>query len=395
MGESNRLTAIFVKQVKTPGIFRDGGGLLLRVEPSGSRRWILRTSVSGKRVDIGLGSARDVSLQEARVRASELRREARAGRNPLAKRREAKGELLSFEAATRAVHAQRQGGWRNIKHGAQWLRTLETYVFPFFGSKPVADIEPADVLGSLSPIWLAKPETARRIRQRIRVVLDWAVAAGHRSQLVVNAADAVRMGLPKQPRRDGHHPAIPWKELPMFISALRERSNSEVVRLCLEFTVLTAARSGESRGATWSEIDLDKATWTVPAMRMKGNRFHRIPLASRAIEILLECQALWPTSDLVFPGREGKPISDMTLTMLMRRLGRAEVPHGCRATFRDWCADNRWDRELAEAALAHVVASKTEAAYRRSDLFDARRPLMSAWAAFATRECHGSGHHGN
>jgi integrase len=385
MRESNRLTAVFVKQVKTPGVFRDGGGLLLRVEPSGSRRWVLRTSVSGKRVDIGLGSARDVSLQEARVRASELRREARAGRNPLSKRSQSKSEVLSFEAAASAVHAQRQGSWRNTKHGVQWLRTLEAYVFPLFGSKPVADIGPADVLGALSPIWLTKPETARRVRQRIRVVLDWAVAAGHRSQLVVNAADAVRMGLPKQPRRDGHHPAIPWKELPAFISTLRESSNSEVVRLCLEFTVLTAARSGESRGATWSEIDLDKATWIVPAMRMKGNRSHRVPLAPRAVEILLECRALWPASGFVFPGRAEKPISDMTLTMLMRRLGRSEVPHGCRASFRDWCADNRWDRELAEASLAHVVASKTEAAYRRSDLFDARRPLMSAWAEFATR----------
>ncbi len=389
MRNSNRLTAVFVQQVRTPGVYRDGDGLLLRVEPSGSRRWVLRTSVKGKRVDIGLGSAREVALKDARNLATELRREARAGRNPVSKQREARGKILSFQDAAKAVHAQRDGGWRNAKHARQWLTSLETYAFASFGSKAVADIEPADVLAALSPIWLNKPETARRVRQRIRVVLDWAVAAGHRSQLVVNAADAVKMGLPKQPRRDGHHAAIPWREVPAFITAVRDSGNAESVRLCLEFTVLTASRSGESRGATWSEFDFDSATWTVPAARMKAHRVHRVPLAPRTVEILMDCRTLWPTSDLVFPGRDGKSLSDMTLTMLMRRLNRTEVPHGMRSSFRDWCADNRWDRDLAEAALAHVLASKVEASYRRSDLLDARRPMMEAWAEFLFGGSHG------
>lgn len=382
MRESNKLNAALVQQVATPGIYRDGGGLLLRVEDSGAKRWVLRTSVKGKRMDVGLGSAREVSLKEARDLAADLRKEARAGRNPTLKRRELRCETLTFKQAAEAVHAQREKGWRNSKHGGQWLSTLETYAFPTFGSKPVGEVEPADVLRALTPIWMTKPETARRVRQRIRVVLDWAVASGHRSQLLANPADTVRQGLQKQPRRNTHHPAVPWQEAPAFIAAVRNTTNAEAVRLCLEFTALTAARSGESRGAAWAEIDLDTATWTVPANRMKGHREHRVPLAPRAVEILKECRALWPKSELVFPGRGGKQLSDMTLTMLMRRLGRSEVPHGLRSTFRDWAADNRWDRDLAEAALAHALSSRVEAAYRRSDLFDSRWNLMEAWAKY-------------
>lgn len=382
MRESNRLKATFVSQCRTPGIYPDGQGLLLRVEPSGSRRWVLRTSVRGKRVDIGLGSAREVSLREARDLADELRREARAGRHPAVKRREARGEAVTFKEAAEAVHAQREAGWKNGKHVAQWQTTLVTYAYPVIGAKPVAEIEPGDVLKVLSPIWLQKPETARRVRQRIRVVLDWAVAAGHRSQLLVNAADAVKIGLPRQPVRVQHHPAIPWREVPAFIATARQTPSTPVVRLGLEFLALTAARSGEVRGARWAEIDLDVAVWTVPAERMKGHRPHRVPLVPRAFEILSEARLLWPDSDLVFPGRSGKPLSDMSFTMLMRRLGRSEVPHGLRSTFRDWAAESRWERDLAEAALAHVLSSKVEAAYQRSDLLEARRPMMEAWAAF-------------
>jgi integrase len=383
MRESNRLSTMFVKQAKTPGVYRDGGGLLLRIEPSGSRRWVLRTTVKGKRRDVGLGSARDVGLAEAREMATELRKVARAGQNPVAARREARGERLSFAAAAEAVHAQRAAGWRNGKHVDQWLASLREYAFPAIGAKPVGDIESADVLKVLAPIWLTKGETARRVRQRIRVVLDWAVAAGHRSSNTVNAADPVKAGLPRQSRRVRHFPAVPWGELPRLLARLRGMTNAEAVRFALEFMILTAGRTSEVLGARWTEIDVEAAIWTVPATRMKAQREHRVPLSPQALRILSECRLLWPKSEVVFPGRSADgTLSNMALLMLMRRLGRTEVPHGFRSSFRDWAADTGKNRDVAEAALAHLLQDRTEAAYRRSDLLDARRALMQEWANF-------------
>jgi integrase len=247
----------------------------------------------------------------------------------------------------------------------------------------VGDVQAADVLKVLVPIWLTKPETARRVRQRIGIVLDWATTAGHRSSLTVNAAQAVRAGLPKQARRNRHHPAVPWREIPVFVKQLREAPSTEAVRFALEFALLTAARTGETIGARWPEIDFDGRTWTVPAARMKGHREHRVPLSEPALQILQACRERWPESKFVFPGRdENGPLSNMALLMLMRRLGRKEVPHGLRSSFRDWAADTRKDRDVAEAALAHASTDKTEAAYLRSDLFEARRQLMGDWARF-------------
>ena len=383
MGESNRLSAKFVEKVKTAGVYRDGAGLLLRVEPSGSKRWVLRATVKGRRRDVGLGSAQEVSLREARDEASALRRLARNGEDPIAMRRQAKGAVVTFEDAAETVHKQRTDLWRNTKHGDQWMSTLRTYAFPEIGKLPVGKIEAADVLRVLAPIWLAKPETARRVRQRIRVILDWAVAAGHRPHISVNAAEAVRAGLPKQPRKVEHHRAIPWRKVPAFIAQMRETPSIEAIRFALEFLILTAARTGEVITATWPEIDFEAATWTIPASRMKAKREHRVPLSPAALQILTECRTLWPNGTFVFPGRRpGEPLSNMSMLMLMRRLGRKEVPHGLRSSFRDWAADNRKDRDLAEAALAHALPDRTEAAYRRSDLFEARRALMEDWAAF-------------
>jgi integrase len=385
VGESNRLTAKFVEQVKTAGIYRDGAGLLLRVEPSGSKRWVLRTTVKGRRRDVGLGSAQEVSLREARDEAGTLRRLARNGEDPVARRRQARGAFVTFEAAAEEVHKQRTDLWRNAKHGGQWMSTLRTYAFPVIGKSPVGKIESADVLRILAPIWLTKPETARRLRQRIRIVLDWAVAAGHRPHLSVNAADAVRAGLPKQPRKVQHHRAVPWKKIPTFVAQVHETPSVEAIRFALEFLILTAARTGEVIYAKWPEIDFAAATWTLPASRMKAKREHRVPLSPAALQILTECRALWPDSTFVFRGRHlGEPLSNMSMLMLMRRLGRKEVPHGLRSSFRDWAADNRKDRDLAEAALAHALPDRTEAAYRRSDLFEARRALMEEWAAFVS-----------
>jgi integrase len=383
MGNSNSLTVKFVDQLRTPGVYRDGLGLLLRVEASGAKRWVLRTTVNGRRRDIGLGSAREVTLREARDEATALRKLARSGQDPVAHRRKIKQEQLTFAQAAEKVHAQNTGSWRNGKHVAQWITTLRTYAFPMIGKMPVGNIQSADVLRVLTPIWVTKPETARRVRQRIRVVLDWAVTASHRSARSVNAADAVRAGLPKQPRHRRHHPAVPWKGIPTFVRQLRQTPSAESVRFALEFLILSAARTGEVVGARWPEIDIANTTWTVPAARMKSHRDHRVPLSQPALQLLTECRERWPTSEFVFPGRDGKrPLSNMALLMLMRRLGRKEVPHGLRSSFRDWAAENRKDRDLAEAALAHALPDRTEAAYRRSDLFEARRNLMEAWASF-------------
>lgn len=390
MGELNRLNTKFVEHVKTAGIYRDGAGLLLRVEPSGSKRWVLRTTVKGRRRDIGLGSASTVSLRQARDEAEARRKLARAGDDPTMTATKSRRAVVTFEAAAEAVHKQRTDLWRNAKHGAQWLSTLRTYAFPVIGKMPIGNIEAADVLRVLAPIWLTKPETARRVRQRIRVILDWAVAAGHRPHLSVNAADAVRAGLPKQPRKVLHHRAIPWKIIPSFVAQVRETPSVEAIRFALEFLILTAARTGEVIYATWSEIDCATTTWTIPASRMKAKREHRVPLSPAVLQILAECRALWPNSTFVFPGRRpGGPLSNMSMLMLMRRLGRKEVPHGLRSSFRDWAADNRKDRDLAEAAHAHALPDRTEAAYRRSDLFEARRALMDEWASFIGR---GSAH---
>jgi integrase len=340
-----------------------------------------------------MGASHDRQRQEKRYRArvgsredaAALRKVARAGQDPAASRRDARRDRLTFEAAAEKVHAQRMALWQNAKHGAQWMATLRTYACPLIGKMPVGEVQAADVLKVLTPIWLTKPETARRVRQRIGVVLDWAVTAGHRPHLSVNAAYAVRAGLPRQPRQQHHHRAIPWQKVPSFAKQVRATSSTEAVRFALEFALLTAARTGEAIGAQWSEVDMGTSTWTVPSGRMKGRREHRVPLSEPALQILRECRERWPNSEFIFPGRdESKPLSNMALLMLMRRLGRKEVPHGLRSSFRDWAADNRKDRELAEAALAHLLPDRAEAAYRRTDLFEARRGLMSEWAAFVT-----------
>jgi len=384
VGKSNQLTAKFVAQVTTPGVYRDGLGLLLRVEPSGSKRWVLRTAVNKKRRDLGLGSARDLTLAQVREKAFEMRKAARTGRDPTAEHRQS----ISFKQAAEKVHAERIKGWRNGKHGAQWLATLKAYAMPVIGEKQVSEILPADVLRVLAPIWLKRPETARRVRQRIGVVLDWAATEGYRSHLAVNAAHVVTRGLPRQPRAKKRHAALPWRDVPAFLIKVRATPSADAVRYALEFLLLTAGRTAEIINAAWSEIDLDEARWTVPAGRMKAGVEHRVPLSQQAVQLLHEVRARWPNSRLVFPGRHGRqPLSNMAMLMLMRRLKVKAVPHGLRSSFRDWASETRQDRDLAEAALAHTLSNKTEAACARSDLFDQRRPLMQAWADF----CSGKG----
>lgn len=385
-----RLNAARVRSATAPGRYGDGNGLFLEVGQTGAKKWILRIQANGHRRDIGLGSALNVSLAEAREEAEKVRRQVRAGIDVVAERRRPKEEgPPTFREAARRVHAEHLPSWKNAKHGAQWLATLDAYAFPRLGDLPVDQIDGPQVRDVLAEIWLTIPETARRVRQRIGTVLDWAHAKGYRPTEAPTRS--ISRGLPRQPKQDGHFEAMAWQDVPGFLARLRDLPNGETTKLALEFLILTAVRSGEMRGAGWNELDLTACTWTIPAERMKAGRMHVVPLAPRALEILdtMAARRLSDAPDaLVFPGaKPGRPMSDMTLTMLLRRAGAACTAHGFRSSFRDWASEaTAFPREVAEAALAHTVGSKVERAYARSDLLERRRALMDAWAAFLTGE---------
>jgi integrase len=301
----------------------------------------------------------------------------------LAERRKNARLIPTFEEAAEQVHAEHKAAWRNKKHAAQWINTLRHYVFPVIGKRPVDQVDTPDVLKVLVPIWLTKPETARRVRQRIGTVLDWAKAAGFRSD--ENPVAGVAKGLPKQLDRDVHHAALPYGAVPDFVTALRASSNSEVVRLAFEFLILSACRTKEVLGATWSEIDSEQALWVIPAKRMKVGREHRVPLSARCVEILARARDLAGSSDYVFASRTPtKPLSNMVFLMTLRRMKFDVTAHGFRSAFRDWSSEQTsFPREVCEMALAHTIPNKAEAAYRRGDLLERRRELMDAWSAFA------------
>lgn len=367
-----------------PGRYADGNGLYLVVDPSGAKRWVLRTVVKSKRCDIGLGGLSLVPLSEARAEAGRLRKLARTGGDPLVERRKERKRIPTFEQAARKVHAAHSPAWRNPKHRQQWLNTLSEYAFPVLGDLTIDRIESADVLKVLSPIWLEKSETARRVKQRIKVVFDWARASGFRSG--DNPVEAINKVLPKQNRPQEHHAALPYLEVPAFFQALLGSDAGEFAKLAFEFLILTATRTNEVIGAKWNEIDFVGKTWTIPPARMKTKRVHRVPLSARCIEILEHAKALSDNGAYIFPGRTiKKPLSNMVFLMTLRRMKKDITPHGFRSSFRDWAAERTsFPREVCEAALAHTLKDKTEAAYNRTDLFDKRRHLMEAWAAFAT-----------
>jgi integrase len=376
------LTAVQVRQTKRAGRYADGNGLYLVVEPSGSKHWVLRTVVRGRRRDMGLGSTRLVSLADAREVAALYRKTARAGGDPIAEHRRARVAVPTFEEAARSVHAQYCRAWRNAKHREQWINTLAQYAFPFFGDRPVSDVEPADVLRALSPIWLSKPETARRLRQRIKAVFDWAKGAGHRSG--DNPVDGVLRALPRHQDLPQHYRAMPYADVPAFVRTLRGSAVALVTRLAFEFLILTGARTSEVLGARWSELDLDGAIWTIPAERMKARREHRVPLVPAAVEVVRQARSLSSGGEHVFEGRLAhKPMSNMVFLQTLRRLNVGVTAHGFRSGFRDWAAEcTNFPREVCEMALAHTIKNKAEAAYRRGDLLDKRRGLMLAWAAY-------------
>lgn len=377
-----RLSAATVRTIKEPGFYGDGNGLYLKVDASGAKRWIQRIVIHGKRRDIGLGSTALVSLAEAREKAVEQRKLAREGGDPIAAKKRSSG-LLTFDQVAAKVHELNAPTWRNAKHGQQWLNTLATYVSPVFGSKRIDTITSADVLAALTPIWNARPETARRVKQRIGTVLKFAVAQGWRTD---NPADATPKALPKHDRsKVKHREALPYDQVGDAIRTIRGSAAGLATKLAFEFLVLTATRSAETRQAAWGEFDLPKAVWTIPASRMKSKKPHRVPLTPRCLAILGEARALPQSdSDLVFPGtKAGKPLSDMTLSKLTKELGIAAVPHGFRSSFRDWAGESTaHPREVIEFALAHVIKDKAEAAYARSDLFEKRRTLMTDWSRY-------------
>ena len=380
-----KLTALRVQRAKV-GKHGDGRGLYLVVSGTGSRKWVLRIQKNGKRHDLGLGSANDVTLAEAREAAQDIHRAVRTGLSPLATRKQERQTIPTFRKTAKMVHEEHKPSWKNAKHAAQWLSTLETYAFPRLGDLPVNQIDGPLVRDVLADIWLTVPETARRVRQRIGTVLDYAHAKGWRE--AETPLRAITRGLPKQPKNKTHFEAMHWQDVPAFIDGMETTLKAgETVRLALEFLVLTAAHSGEVRGARWSEFDLEEKTWSIPSERMKAGEAHRIPLSDRAVEILRRTSELRRTDDpdaMVFEGqRRRRPLSDMTLTMPIRRAKLGITVHGFRSAFRDWAAERTsFPRELAEKALAHAVRNKVEAAYQRGDLFDKRRQLMDAWALY-------------
>ena len=378
-----KLSATAVKAATRPGRLGDGDGLLLVIQPSGGKSWVCRVQKNGTRRDFGLGSVSKVSLATARERAREIRTWVELGLDPIFERRKVRG-IPTFRQASARVIAANSKTWRNEKHEKQWLQTLETYVFPQIGDLQVHEITGPMIRNLLSDIWLSKPETARRVRQRIGTVLDWAYASGYRETEA--PMRAITKGLPRQPKQDGHFAAMPYTKVSAFMVKLTERESFS--RLALRFAILTAVRSGEVRGAVWEEFDLGEKLWTIPATRMKASREHVIPLSAPALAILERCLELRIGSrSFVFPGARGDaPMSDMTLTKLLREMKEDVTVHGFRSTFRDWVSEEtNHPGEIAEAALAHRVKDKTEAAYRRGNLLEKRRKLMDEWGAYCLK----------
>lgn len=387
-----KLSALAVNKATKPGYYGDGAGLYLQISKSSTKSWIFRFTLAGKQREMGLGALHTIGLADARAKAKECRAVLLTGQDPLEARNAAKltnalerAKMITFDQCASAYIAAHRGGWKNAKHAAQWENSLSTYAGPIIGTLPVATVDTALIVKVLSPIWQTKTETATRVRGRIESVLDWATVSkyrvgenparwrGHLENLLAD---------PSKMSRVVHHPALPWEEVAQFM--VRLRGAQGMAARAVAFAILTAARSGEARGAVWGEINLKEATWTVPAARMKAGREHRVPLSTTAMDLLND---LPRGHGFIFPGsREGTALSDMSLTAVLRRLGRHDITvHGFRSTFRDWCSEsvgNVFPREVCEHALAHSLPDKVEAAYRRGDLLPKRKLLMQAWSDF-------------
>jgi integrase len=390
--KAKEMGALAVSRIDRRGANFVGGvaGLAINVTSTGNKSWIFRYQRGGRRRDLGLGGYPDVTLAAAREAARQARALLAQGIDPIEDARRKRSALLAqrattvtFAEAAESYVKAHEAGWRNAKHAQQWRNTIAKYANPVLGKLFVGDVTAAHVLSVLEPIWSDKTETASRLRNRIELILASATARGQRTGPNPAAWKGHLDKLlppPSRVARTRHHPALPYAEAPAFMARLREQPGAGA--RALEFAILTAARSGEVRGARWEEFDEEAATWVVPASRMKAGREHRVPLSPAAVQVL-RAQREVATSDWVFPGLKEGPLSDMTLSAVLRRMGVPAVPHGFRSTFRDWCAEQtHYPNEVAEMALAHTVADKVEAAYRRGDLLDKRRQLMGDWASF-------------
>ncbi|WP_313526353.1 phage integrase central domain-containing protein [Shinella sp.] len=374
------LTAQLVKNASKPGKYFDGHGLYLRVDDGGGRYWVQRIVIRGKRREIGLGPASLITLVEARAVAIENRKAARAGGDPIADKRQAKA-ILTFEEAAKRAHAELSPTWKNPKDQAAFLSTLEKHVFARFGKVLISEVTSADIRQAILSARKTAPEVARKLTFRISAVFKWAIAEGMRTD---NPALTGALALPRQEKGAGQRKALPYEDVNACIAAIAASGASLSTKLALEMVVLTACRSGEVRGARWDEFDTAAKVWTIPEERMKMKKLHRVPLCKRALEILEEAKKLDDGSGLVFPGtKEGRPLSDMTLSKLVKEQGFPVDVHGFRTSFRTWAQERtNFPREVAEAALAHLSGDAVERAYARSDVFQKRRKMMDAWAAF-------------
>jgi integrase len=400
MARTGKLSAVEVAKAKGPAVLHDGGGLYLRVSATGAKSWVFRFQLDGKRRDMGLGPYPDISLADARGRATDHRKQRLDGIDPLdAKEARRQAQRLAVakgrtfrECAAEFIERNR-AGWRNAKHRQQWENTLATYVYPTLGELPVAAIDTGLVVQLLDLIWTEKPETASRVRGRIEAVLDSATVRGFRqgpNPAMWKGNLAHILPARGKVRKVAHHAALPFDDMPVFLAALRGCEGMSA--RALEFTILTVARTGEALSAKWSEIDLAAKVWTIPAERMKAGREHRVPLSDAALAVLEKVQPVALKTDgkpdlaaPIFPGpRRALPMSNMVLLMLLRRMGRTDLTaHGFRSTFSDWAAERTaYPREVVEMALAHAIENRVEAAYRRGDLFEKRRRLMADWAGF-------------
>ncbi len=391
--ELNRLSALKVQNTKTPGRYGDGGGLWLQVSKSGTKSWLFRYTSRGRARQMGLGPIHTVTLAIARHKAEAARRLLQDGVDPIdekqaraASERVQAARAMTFKQCAVAYIAAHEASWRNSKHRKQWTNSLGTYAFPLLGDLPVASIETDLIMKVLEPIWPKKPETASRVRMRIESVLSWATARRYRSgDNPARWRGHLDQLLParRKLKRVEHHPALPYRELPSFMARLREEDG--IAARALEFTILTACRTSEALGARLQEFDLKLGIWTIPGSRMKAGREHRVALSQRTIEIVET--ATTEREYLFAGGAKGKPLSNMAMLKLLARMGRDDLTvHGFRSTFRDWAAEQtNHPRDVAEMALAHVVGDKTEAAYRRGDMFEKRRRLAEDWAQFCVK----------
>ena len=394
-----RLTALKVEKAKEPGMYPDGGGLYLRITPAGTKNWVLRFMLDRRPRWMGLGPFALYGLQEARAKALDARRKRHEGIDPIEARRAERAQqrldtakAITFKQCAEAYINAHRAGWRDGKHAGQWGATLSTYAYPVIGGLSVQAVDTGLVLKVLEPIWATKPQTASRLRGRLENILDFAKVRGYRSgENPARWRGHLAKLLPacSKIRQVKHHSALPYSELPDFLFALRGQNS--IAARALEFTILAAARTGESIGATWGEISWTDKVWTIPGTRMKGGKEHRVPLSDRALTILREMRSANDIPNafeqFIFSGgKPGRPLSNMALLMLLRRMGRADLTvHGFRSSFRDWAAERtNFPSEVAEMALAHAVGNKVEAAYRRGDLFEKRRRLMQQWATFCT-----------